>query len=192
MLKRINSRIRQRRPLPPSIRRQKSPVIVLLLLIFTSLCLGWGMELALGSNSKPDLRAQVIATVTGTVDIVPERYRLGQQLYLENCGSCHVALPPEVMPTDTWRQLLLDLNEHYGNSVEPILRPSLLAMWSYIRQFSRPLKEKEATPYRLTQSRYFKALHPQVKFPETVRPSTCVSCHPGVPQYDYRSLTSEW
>ncbi|NEO97406.1 MAG: cytochrome C [Symploca sp. SIO2E9] len=192
MLKRVNSRIRQQRPLLPSRRRQKSPVIVLLLLILTSLCLGWGMELALWSNGKPDLRAQAQVAVKGTVDIVPEGYRLGQQLYLENCGSCHIPLPPEVMPTATWRELLLDLNEHYGKRVDPILRPSLLAMWGYIRQFSRPLKEKEATPYRLTQSRYFKALHPQVEFPETVRPATCVSCHPGAAQYDYRSLTPEW
>ncbi|NET54330.1 MAG: hypothetical protein F6K09_38750, partial [Merismopedia sp. SIO2A8] len=121
LLKRVNSRIRQRRPLPANRRRQKSPVIILLLLILTSLCLGWGMELALGSNGKPDLRAQASAAVTGTVDIVPERYRLGQQLYLENCSSCHIALPPEVMPTETWRQLLLDLNQHYGKRLEPIL-----------------------------------------------------------------------
>ncbi|MGQ4648950.1 diheme cytochrome C [Lyngbya aestuarii] len=192
MSKRARPTIQRRKPkqLTKGHRQRRSPVVLLLVLVFWSILLGWGIELALGATSRPQIVAQ--ATPTGTVDPVPARYQLGKELYLENCGTCHAALPPEVMPSDTWRQLLLNLNEHYGSRVEPIIAPSVLLIWNYVRDFSRPLGEEESTPYHLTQSRYFQALHPQVEFAETVRPASCVSCHPGAAQYDYRTLAPEW
>lgn len=173
-------------------RQKRSPVFLLLLLIFWCMFLGWGIELALGATDQLDNLAQETTAVTGTVDNVPERYQLGQELYLKNCGSCHIALPPQVMPSETWRRLLLDLDQHYGKKLDSIFSPSLLMMWNYLRDFSRPLKEEEATPYRVRESRYFQALHPQVDFPEPARLNTCVTCHLGASKYDYRSLTPEW
>jgi len=150
------------------------------------------MAIALGTPVKPDIVAQATPAVPGTVDPVPARYQLGQELYLENCASCHVALPPEVLPTETWRRLLLEPEQHYGQKLQPMIGPSLLVMWDYLRTFSRPQVAKEATPYRVSESPYFKALHPRVDLPQPVNPGSCVTCHPGVTQYNYRSLTSEW
>lgn len=181
---------RKREKLTKGRRQRQSPILLLLLLIFWCIFIGWGIELALGATDQP--LAQGTTAVIGTVDPVPERYQLGQELYLKNCGSCHIALPPQVMPSETWRQLLLDLDQHYGQKLESIFSPSLLMMWNYLRDFSRPLKEEEAIPYRVKESRYFKALHPRVDFPEPARLTTCVSCHPGASEYDYRSLTPDW
>ncbi|MGB7441233.1 MAG: cytochrome C [Coleofasciculaceae cyanobacterium] len=181
---------RKREKLTKGRRQRQSPILLLLLLIFWCILIGWGIELALGATDQP--LAQGTTAVIGTVDPVPERYQLGQELYLKNCGSCHIALPPQVMPSETWRQLLLDLDQHYGQKLESIFSPSLLMMWNYLRDFSRPLKEEEAIPYRVKESRYFKALHPRVDFPEPARLTTCVSCHSGASEYDYRSLTPDW
>ncbi|GET42434.1 diheme cytochrome c [Microseira wollei] len=127
----------------------------------------------------------------GTVDVIPRRYQLGQQLYLENCATCHIGLPPAVMPTQTWRDLLED-SEHYGRQLKPLVDPERLLVWEYLRTFSRPITQEEQTPYRVAQSRYFKALHPQVKLPQPVRMASCISCHPGTGEYDFRTLSSEW
>lgn len=127
----------------------------------------------------------------GTVDVIPRRYQLGQQLYLENCATCHIGLPPAVLPTQTWRDLLED-SQHYGRQLKPLVDPERLLVWDYLRSFSRPITEEEQTPYRVAQSRYFKAIHPQVKLPQPVTMGSCISCHPGTGEYDFRTLSSEW
>jgi hypothetical protein len=150
------------------------------------------MAIALGATVEPDNIAQAIPAVPGTVDPVSARYQLGKELYLENCASCHIALPPEVLPTETWRRLLLEPEQHYGQQLQPMIGPSLLVMWDYLKTYSRPATAEEATPYRISQSRFFKALHPRVDLPQPLKSTSCVSCHPGVPQFNYRSLTPEW
>ena len=127
----------------------------------------------------------------GTVDIIPRRYQLGQELYLENCATCHIGVPPAVLPTQTWRDLIQD-SQHYGKQIKPLIDPERLLVWDYLQTFSRPLTEDEQTPYRIAQSRYFKALHPQIKLPQSVTMASCISCHPGTGEYDFRTLSSEW
>jgi hypothetical protein len=136
--------------------------------------------------------AQANTNEIGTVDPILPRYQLGHELYLENCASCHVPLPPAVLPSETWRRLLLEPEQHYGQKLQPIIGPSLIIMWEYIRAYSRPEKEGKPLPYRMSQSSYFKALHPRVKFPQPVKPNGCVTCHPGAAEFNYRRLTPEW
>lgn len=149
-----------------------------LLVLCWSLMLGWGL-------------AQAIPPIAGTVDGVTDRYRLGQQFYLENCATCHVGLPPAVMPTQTWADLLQD-EQHYGVQVKPLTEPSLQIVWSYVSTYSRPIIQRERVPYRLSQSRYFKALHPKVEFTDPITPASCIACHTNARQYDYRTLSPEW
>jgi hypothetical protein len=162
-----------------------------LLLLVWSICLGWGLALALSASAQTNIPAQA-TTVPGTVDAIGARFQVGKELYLENCASCHIAIPPEVLPSETWRRLLLEPQEHYGQKLEPMIGPSLIVMWDYLQTFSRPHQEKESIPYRVAESRFFKALHPRVKFPQPAKIGSCVTCHPGVPQFNYRSLTAEW
>jgi hypothetical protein len=182
--------------------------MVLLLLIW-SVCLGIGMAQAtdrpkVASASSTEAIAQATPVsqpetpgtpdttgAIGTVDVVPARFQLGQKLYLENCATCHIGIPPAVMPTQTWQQLIQD-PEHYGVTLQPLQTPNIQILWQYLREYSRPLAEGESTPYRIQQSGIFKTLHPRVKFTEPVTLTSCVSCHPGAGAYDFRSLTAEW
>jgi hypothetical protein len=184
MPKRVRSRIRRQ-------KRGRSPATLLLILLVWSILMGWGLSLAVGATVKPEIVAQATSTI-GTVDPIPERYQLGKELYLENCATCHIAIPPEVLPSESWRRLLLEPEQHYGKQLEPILGPSRLILWEYLKAFSRPLIEKEKIPFGVSESRFFKALHPRVKLPKPVRPASCVTCHPGVAQFNFRSLTAEW
>ncbi|NJO79296.1 MAG: diheme cytochrome C [Cyanobacteria bacterium RM1_2_2] len=157
---------------------------LLTVLLWSSL-LGWGLAQTtiLTPPSEVD--------PAGTVDVVTDRYRLGQQFYLENCATCHVGLPPAVMPSQTWADLLQD-NQHYGVEIQPLITPTLQIVWSYVSTYSRPIIQRERVPYRLSQSRYFKALHPKVEFAEPVAVNGCITCHVNARQYDYRTLAPEW
>lgn len=154
--------------------------------------MGWLMATATGATSPPQLIAQSPQiTTSGPVDPVPSRYQLGQELYLENCATCHIAIPPQVFPTETWRQLLQD-PQHYGQKLRLLVDPPRILVWNYLRAFSRSQPKDEEVPYRVTNSRYFQALHPRVKLPPSTSLSSCVTCHPGTAQYDFRQLTPEW
>lgn len=163
-----------------------------------SLLLGWGLSSlsqAMSLTAQPgvvqsDLVAQAPADQDSdwlrTVDYVPESYRLGQRLYLENCASCHIGVPPETLPSEAWRNIIQD-SSHYGTEINPPRDPSLGLMWSYLRSFSR-LKSntEERVPYRLGRSRYFKALHPDVTLSAEVSLESCATCHRAAQQFSFR------
>jgi len=117
------------------------------------------------------------------------RYQLGQELYLE---TALVATSPYLQLfcqpklgnrcsrlAALWHKATTWLIRHacwYGNTYK-ILRSQA---------------KEEETPYRVDDSRYFKALHPQVKLPRPVQITSCISCHPSAAQYNFRRLTPEW
>ncbi|MBD2464279.1 cytochrome C [Oscillatoria sp. FACHB-1407] len=180
--------------------RWRSSLILAILLIAWSALLGVGLAQATeprstGIMAEPDQRillAQATgSSAVGTVDVVPPAQQLGQDLYLENCASCHIGLPPQIFPTDTWRNLLQD-DSHYGVQINPFRPPTLLVVWNYIRTFSRPVLLNEQAPYRIEDSRYFKALHPRVEFRDRVQIDSCAQCHPSAQQFNFRQLTPEW
>ena len=118
--------------------------------------------------------------------------QLGQELYLQNCSSCHIPIPAEVLPTETWQEILEKPGKHYGTSLPKLSSIDVRLIWSYVRASSRPLLEKELKPEFVTQSRYFKALHPKVDLPKPVTHQSCILCHPGAKELDYLSLSSEF
>ena len=130
---------------------QRSPLVLLLLIVLWSVALGWGMALAidpLGDVSNPKSK--------------------------------------------TWRKLLQEPERHYGKKLPPLVRISQLLIWEYIKTSSRTLAQDEPMPIYMEQSRYFKALHPQVELPNPLTHRSCIICHPGAKKFDYRSLTPEW
>ncbi|MDX2245083.1 MAG: diheme cytochrome C [Leptolyngbyaceae cyanobacterium bins.302] len=211
------SKIRLKRHASPDMVRRSQPerrrslVVLVLLLLVWSICLGMGMAQATdprtvegfnaseaiaqatpsNPSSTPTQESAVQETAIGTVDAVPPRLQFGQKLYLDNCATCHIGIPPAVMPTQTWQQLIQD-PEHYGVAIQPLRSPEIQVLWQYLREYSRPLAQGESTPYRIQQSRLFKALHPRVKFTEPANLNGCISCHPGAGAYDFRRLTAEW
>jgi mono/diheme cytochrome c family protein len=172
---------------------------LILLVLLWSITAGWGLAQMAGARSPRAQRAAepefnsstAIAAEIGTTDPVPPTLKLGQDSYLETCAACHIGIPPAVLPTETWRQLLQD-SEHYGVNVQPLQEPFRRLVWNYLQTFSRPLKGEENIPYRISESRYFKALHPKVKFTQAIQLNSCATCHPSASQFDFRSLTPEW
>lgn len=126
------------------------------------------------------------------VDPATGRFVEAQALYVETCSGCHVPLPAEVLPTQTWRRLLEKPDVHYGVSLNDIISVTQLMIWNYLNAYSRPLNIDEPMPLYVAQSRYFKALHPRVELPKPVSHRSCILCHPGAQQYDYQTLSPEW
>ena len=39
-------------------------------------------------------------------------------IYLDECGACHLAYPPGLLPEPSWRLLLAHLDDHFGDNAE--------------------------------------------------------------------------
>ena len=187
------------RLLTPISQRTRLTTTVLLcgLCVFFGLCLSLihpevgAMAQAQVPSTPSDVTSEATSETVGTIDPISDRFQLGADLYLESCTTCHIGVPPQTLPVQTW-QLILDDPEHYGVWISPLVDPPRLLVWQYIRHFSRSIKEAEPIPYHLSESRYFKALHPRVDFQEDVTLRQCMSCHPGANRYNFRQLTSDW
>lgn len=178
----------RRQGIPPKNRRQLrgKSVSLLVLVLAWSLAMGWLLSLASHvQGATPGTPNEI-----GTVDIVPAKYKLGQELYLENCSKCHIAIPPEVLPTQTWKNLLED-SQHYGAILKPLVDPPRILVWRYLSNFSRPVFKEEPIPYRVKKSRYFRALHPKMESLRSIEINSCVSCHPSAGDFNFRRLSLE-
>jgi Dihaem cytochrome c len=212
MIKRRLSMTRTRSQPSRSGRRGRSSILLLLgLLLLWCVCLGAGLAQAI--NVPQHLQSAMVANSVeagvngpstaiaevpkkadsgeGTVDVIPERYQAGQAVYLKTCATCHIGIPPAVLPTETWKDLLQD-SQHYGATLQPLVDPNRFLVWNYLKIFSRPRSStEERTPYRVADSHYFRALHPKVTLPRKFTLASCATCHPGSDRFNFRQLTAE-
>ncbi|NEP16161.1 MAG: cytochrome C [Leptolyngbya sp. SIO4C1] len=133
------------------------------------------------------LSQALAASDIGTVDPVAPAYQVGQALYLERCTSCHIGVPPEVLPRETW-QILLNETDHYSTVIDLLPRFDSQLIANYLHTYSRPHSTSALLPFHVRDSAYFQALHPAVEFsrPPTLR--TCASCHAQAEAFNFR----EW
>ncbi|MDJ0553575.1 MAG: diheme cytochrome C [Microcoleaceae cyanobacterium MO_207.B10] len=170
-------------------RRRRPPFFLLLLIIFLwSMSSGWVLAKISTATTPKNTDNQLISNV----DVVPPRYQTGLSIYLEKCATCHIGIPPQVLPTETW-QIILQDSQHYGVQLPILQDPALQLVWNYLQIASRPKSPQEdRIPYRMASSRYFKALHPKVQLPQELNIKSCVTCHPKVEEFDFRTLSGEW
>ncbi len=102
--------------------------------------------------------------------------------YAAECGTCHMAYPPAMLPARSWTALLGGLSDHFGQSaeVDAATQKQLGAFLtaSAGRDVSGP------TPLRITGLSWWRREHDEVgaqvyKRKAILTPANCVACHPG-------------
>ncbi|HEX6136875.1 MAG TPA: diheme cytochrome c [Casimicrobiaceae bacterium] len=113
--------------------------------------------------------------------------RLGTALrrsWQAECGSCHVAYPPRLLPARSWRALMSDLDRHFGTSasVDAAAGASILA---FLQANAGRDRSPAAPPLlRITESPWFVREHDEVapaewRSPKVKSAANCGACHPG-------------
>lgn len=125
---------------------------------------------------------------TPTTDVIPKRYEQSLQIYFANCSTCHIAIPAELLPQQTWQRLLENPSQHYGARLPDIPGIEITLMWRYLGAFAKTSAIEDRIPFLLRDSRFFRALHPRVRFPEPPKVTTCISCHPSAAEFNFRRL----
>ncbi len=138
------------------------------------------------------LTAPSSQTLSGSV-FEEEEYE-EHSLFKKECGSCHTLYPPFLLPSKSWREIMADLENHFGDdaSLDEETRASIE---SFLISNSAENSTKEAAVYILsslkepviaiTQTPYWKEKHS--KFDESIFKSdkitsraNCKACHKRV------------
>lgn len=108
------------------------------------------------------------------------------------CGSCHVAYPPQLLPAQTWRRILSQLDRHFGTDAS-LDAPSAAEIAAYLDRYSGSARRIADSPdgLRITETRWFLHEHDEVpshvwNSPAVKRAANCAACHTRAEQGDFR------
>lgn len=102
--------------------------------------------------------------------------------YAAECGSCHLAFPPSLLPARSWLALLAGLADHFEQNaeVDSATRQQLETFLALNagRELAGP------TPLRITTLRWWRREHDEIsastfRRKAIVSPANCGACHPG-------------
>jgi len=89
-------------------------------------------------------------------------------LYLEECGSCHMAYPPQLLPGKSWSKMMQGLEDHFGENAE-LDEVTSREIENYLTQTSDSSSYKKMfrnlgsqTPLRITELPYFVHEHDEI------------------------------
>lgn len=138
----------------------------------------------------------VLAIVVSAACISPVQAKDGSRAplnasYKEECGSCHVAFPPGLLPADGWKDVMTRLDRHFGTDarVEPAAASEigryLEANAARPRDTRYEPSTRTETP-RITETAWFRRKHRDGhdgltaevwKSPAVKSPANCGACH---------------
>lgn len=119
-----------------------------------------------------------------------DRYTLSPA-YVQECGACHTAYPPALLPKESWQRLMGNLDKHYGTDAS-LDAPAQKAIGDWVLAHAGSGKRARSAPPedRITRGDWFIREHREVPKAAWTRPaiksaSNCSACHRGANEGDY-------
>ena len=143
--------------------------------------LGFGLQGAWSDDDNMRARSTGVAPVT-------------DPLYQEECGSCHFAYPPGLLPAASWQRMMTGLDDHFGDNAE-LDNQTLQQLNNYLaanaadtsgyrrsRAIMSSLQYTRTPPLRITETPYFRHEHREIprriiNLPDVGSLSQCNACH---------------
>ena len=117
-------------------------------------------------------------------------------VYQEECGSCHLAYPSDLLPSASWKAIMNGLDDHFGDNAELAADANVTHITAFLDKNASDrgdrMKEcpvaarclgKNGAPLRITELPYFKEEHHEFPRrmvednPEVQLFSRCDACH---------------
>ena len=111
--------------------------------------------------------------------------------YVQECGSCHVAFPPGLLPAASWQRLMAGLGRHFGSDAS-LDAASTASIGTWLQAHAGSGKRAAEPPRddRITQGAWFRREHREVdgRFGRgAVRGAAdCAACHTRAAEGSYR------
>ena len=121
--------------------------------------------------------------------------------YREECGSCHFAYQPGLLPARSWEKLMATLDDHFGENAE-LPEPDRIAIRNYLldnaagrsdyRVSNKLLRGLRGAPVRISELPYFRHEHREIPprlvtgNPKVRSLSNCEACHTRAGEGSFR------
>jgi hypothetical protein len=115
-------------------------------------------------------------------------------VYKAECGSCHVAYPPRLLPAVSWQQLMQGLSRHFGSDASLDAKASDEISRYLAANAGRRDAPAGAEP-RITETRWFSKEHDEEvpaalwKSAAVKSAANCAACHTRADDGDYSERT---
>lgn len=145
-----------------------------------------------------DLTAWIIGLLAGMGLIAHDAMADGNlaappnERWRAECGSCHIAYPPQLLPAQSWRRIMSELDKHFGTdaSVDTTAAAEISA---YLERYSGSARRTALSPdnLRITETLWFVHEHDEVpsavwRLPAVKSAANCAACHTTAEQGDFR------
>lgn len=127
---------------------------------------------------------------------------VNNELYIQECGSCHFAFQPGLLPQRSWTKMMGDLENHFGTDAS-LNQADTATLLAYMTQnasdksmnYKRSQRmtnsiSRNSTPLKISEVPYFKDKHRSISTPmitqkEVGSITNCVACHSNAAKGDY-------
>ena len=103
--------------------------------------------------------------------------------YRQECGSCHIAYAPALLPAPSWQRLMIGLDRHFGSNASlDAVTTRQIADWLQTHAATRR-RQGEAPPQdRITRAAWFQREHRKLDaavwtLPSVASAANCGACH---------------
>jgi nitrate/TMAO reductase-like tetraheme cytochrome c subunit len=108
--------------------------------------------------------------------------------YKQECGSCHVAYPPALLPAQSWARIMRGLDNHYGTDAAlDLASHQSISSWLALHAGTYKRVAQEPPQDRISRSAWFERKHRKIDVAVWALPSVkgaanCGACHAGADQ----------
>ena len=104
-------------------------------------------------------------------------------LWKTECGACHVAFPPRLLPAASWRAVMSGLDKHFGTDAS-LDAKSTQEIGTFLEKHAG--RNRHATSgqpvLRITETRWFQREHDEISArtwnnPKVKSAANCSACH---------------
>jgi cytochrome c551/c552 len=112
---------------------------------------------------------------------------------LKECGACHMAFPPQLLPARSWKKIMSGLSDHFGENAD-LAEPTRAEITAYLVAHAADAPgtangylflrgvDAGAVPLRITQLPFWKAVHSEIparefKSAQVKSAANCLACH---------------
>ena len=99
------------------------------------------------------------------------------------CGSCHIAFEPGLLPTESWRKIMGGLDKHFGADATVTAQVNE-EITAFLADNSNNRWAEPTAPLRITETDWFKRRHSARRAflsasqdPAVKNPANCEVCH---------------
>jgi hypothetical protein len=113
-----------------------------------------------------------------------------EPLWKEECGSCHIAYPPQLLAAEDWKQIMNGLDKHFGANASMDAKDARDILEFLQRHAGKQDGRHSSSSLRISDTTWFKREHREVSSRSWLDPSVksrsnCKACHVRAEQGDW-------